>query len=214
VIWRCSVLTVLFLAAWGARVHVGTPRAVPEPPRLVTFPATLGDWRGRDLALPDDVVQQVAASDYLNRYYAAGDQLASLYIGYYRTQQQGAAIHSPMNCLPGAGWQPQTTERIALDADATDPSKLINKVVIVKGLDHQLVLYWYQTSDRVTASEYWSKAYLVADAFRTRRSDIALVRLIVPFDAHDAEGESKALRLALPLARRIQPLVHTQLFPV
>jgi EpsI family protein len=174
----------------------------------------LGEWQGRDISLSSEVVQQVAASDYLNRYYTAGDNVASLYIGYYRTQQQGAAIHSPMNCLPGAGWLPRTTDRIRLDADAATPAQLVNKVVIVKGLDQQLVLYWYQTSDRITASEYWSKAYLVADAFRTGRSDIALVRLIVPFDSHEPEGEAKALRLALPVARRVQPLVHSQLFPL
>jgi len=213
VTFRCSVLTALFLAAWGVRVHVGAPRPVPEPPPLRQFPSTLGEWHGRDLSLSADVVQQVGASDYLNRYYSAGDQLASLYIGYYRTQQQGAAIHSPMNCLPGAGWQPRLIERIPLD-EAADSSRLINKVVIVKGLDRQLVLYWYQTSDRVTASEYWSKAYLVADAFRTGRSDVALVRLIVPFDSHDPDGEADALRIALPIARKIQPLVHSQLFPV
>ena len=114
----------------------------------------LGEWQGRDISLSSDVVQQVGASDYLNRYYTAGDNIASLYIGYYRTQQQGAAIHSPMNCLPGAGWLPRTTERIRIDADAATSAQLVNKVVIVKGLDQQLVLYWYQTSDRITASEY------------------------------------------------------------
>jgi EpsI family protein len=204
-------LTVLFLAAWGVRVEVGTPRPVPQPPPLRTFPTAVGAWQGHDVDLPADVVRQVAASDYLNRFYTTGDQMASLYVGYYRTQQQGAAIHSPMNCLPGAGWQPRTIERIVLGADA---AQVINKVLIVKGLDQQLVLYWYQTSDRVTASEYWSKAYLVADAFRTRRSDIALVRLIVPVDSRDPGGEAAALRLALPMARTVQPLVHSQLFPL
>ncbi len=34
-----------------------------------------------------------------------------LYVGYYASQRQGDTIHSPQNCLPGAGWQPVETRR-------------------------------------------------------------------------------------------------------
>jgi hypothetical protein len=37
----------------------------------------------------------------------------------------------------------------------------INQVVIQKGLDNQLVLYWYQDRGRIVTSEYWAKIYLV-----------------------------------------------------
>ena len=55
----------------------------------------------------------------------------------------------------------------------------VNRVVIEKGLDRQVVLYWYQSHGRVVASEYWGKIYTVVDAIRLNRTDAALVRVIV-----------------------------------
>jgi EpsI family protein len=56
----------------------------------------------------------------------------------------------------------------------------INRVVIGKGLDKQLVLYWYQSHRRVVASEYWGKIYTVLDAVKYNRTDAALVRVVAP----------------------------------
>ena len=58
-----------------------------------------------------------------------------------------------------------------------------------KGLDKQLVLYWYQSHGRVVASEYWSKFYLVTDAVRMNRTDGAIVRVIAPVAGNSAEAE-------------------------
>jgi EpsI family protein len=91
-------------------------------------------------------------------------------------------------------------------------SRLINKVVVAKGLEQQLVLYWYQSLNRVTASEYWSKAYLVGDAFRSGRTDIAMVRIVIPIDIRDPQGESAAFAEALPFARAVLPAIQHQLF--
>ena len=62
--------------------------------------------------------------------------------------------------------------------------------MIQKGLDRQLVLYWYQSHGRVVASEYWGKFYLVRDAVRMNRTDAALVRVIVPMAPNDDNAEA------------------------
>jgi EpsI family protein len=65
--------------------------------------------------------------------------------------------------------------------------------VIQKGLDRQLVLYWYQSHGRVVANEYWNKLYLLEDAVRLNRTDAALVRVIAPIapDVNDAEERAE-----------------------
>ena len=81
-----------------------------------------------------------------------------LYIGYYKSQRQGATYHSPKNCLPGSGWAFLHTGTIALHGtQAPGPPVEINKFIIQKGLDKQLVLYWYQDRGRIITSEYWAK---------------------------------------------------------
>jgi EpsI family protein len=83
---------------------------------------------------------------------------------------------------------------------------------VQKGVDQMLVLYWYQTLNRVTASEYARKIFLVADAFRTGRTDVALVRVISPIDRRDPAGETKAMEQARPFAAQVLPDVRTRLF--
>jgi EpsI family protein len=130
-----------------------------------------------------------------------------LYVGYYQSQRQGDTMHSPLNCLPGAGWLPISQKRIEINvADEHGPrTVLVNDFVIEKGLDRQVVLYWYQSHGRVVASEYWGKIYTVVDAVRLNRSDGALVRLVVPIGANTPDAQAKAEASAVAFAQAIFP---------
>jgi EpsI family protein len=55
-----------------------------------------------------------------------------------------------------------------------------NRYVVEHGDDRSVVLYWYQTHNRIVASEYWAKLWLVVDAIRYHRSDTSLVKIVVP----------------------------------
>ena len=68
----------------------------------------------------------------------------------------------------------------------------VNQFVIQKGLDRQAVFYWYQSRDRVVASEYWGKVYTVLDAIRYNRTDAALVRVIVPIEQGESSETAQA----------------------
>ncbi len=86
--------------------------------------------------------------------------------------------------MPGAGWNPVQSPIYQLPLD--DGRKVpINLYILRKGLDEQLVLYWYQAHGRIVASEYWGKFYLVYDALRLNRTDAALVRITMPIDDDD-----------------------------
>ncbi len=70
----------------------------------------------------------------------------------------------------------------------------VNEYVVAKGEDQSVVLYWYQTRDRVIASEYRARAYLVADAIRYNRTDTALVRVVVPVTGAGVDAAEKTAR--------------------
>ena len=103
-------------------------------------------------------------------------------------------MHSPLNCLPGAGWEPVKRSRVPItvrtDPDPGAPVQTVtmNRIVIQKGLDRQVVLYWYQSHGRVVASEYWGKIYTVLDAIRLNRTDAAMVRVMSAVPDRDDEG--------------------------
>jgi EpsI family protein len=179
---RLLVLAACFLAT--ATYTNRALRAEAEPLRrpLAGMPRTIGGWQaGDDLPFAASIVRVLGVDEYLNRNYATtGQPFVSLYVGYYRSQRQGDTMHSPMNCLPGSGWQPVERERLSLDVAGRAEPVVINRVLVEKGTERALVLYWYQSLGRIVASEYASKFYLVYDAMRLNRSDGAMVRVITP----------------------------------
>jgi EpsI family protein len=85
----------------------------------------------------------------------------------------------------------------------------INRVVIRKGLERQLVLYWYQSHGHLIASEYWSKFYMVSDAVRLNRTDGAIVRIIAPISEPAAERTAEAS--AFDFAKSLVPTLDRYL---
>jgi EpsI family protein len=119
-----------------------------------------------------------------------------------------------MNCLPGAGWEPLSRSSIKIPVtvrEGTTTEIDANRYVIQKGLDRQVVLYWYQSHGRAVASEYWSKFYLIRDAVRLNRTDAALVRVIVPIQANREGAEADAETQATEFVRSMFPVLSNYL---
>jgi EpsI family protein len=119
-------------------------------------------------------------------------------------------MHSPLNCLPGSGWQPLSSGRQTIQIAGAAPIE-VNRYLIQKGGESMLVLYWYQSHGRVIASEYWGKYYMVADAIRMNRTDAALVRVIVPIGGTKAAGEHQAEATGVEFVRALFPLLARHL---
>jgi EpsI family protein len=79
----------------------------------------------------------------------------------------------------------------------------VNRYVVTKAAERQLVLYWYQAHGRAVASEYRAKFFLVADAIRTNRTDGSLVRIATPIAA--GEDSSAPEARAASFAEQIIP---------
>ena len=201
------------------------------PPRLPlqSFPDQLGpdplgSWTGTDLAIDKETLDVLGPGDFLLRSYLNRDAAEpgtapsisaqpsstppaiDLFIAYFRSQRTGDTIHSPKNCLPGAGWAPVETSRITLSL-AGHPPFPANRYIIAKGDARDIVLYWYWAHNRGVASEYWAKYYLVADSIRMNRSDGALVRISASMSP--GETPEAAEQRLLPFAAEIVPLLDS-----
>ncbi|HVB38859.1 MAG TPA: EpsI family protein [Vicinamibacterales bacterium] len=210
---RLLLISLCLLGATLVVRQAWAPEAVPARASLSHFPVTAGAWRMESaVPLEPQILRVLGVNDYLNRVYRAPDgHFAGLYVGYYASQRQGDTIHSPLNCLPGAGWEPVTRDRIVLTVPVTPAPGAasrairVNRILVQKGLDQAVVLYWYQSHGRVVASEYWGRAYMALDALRLHRTDGALVRIIAFVEGNDAGAEASANHEAESLARAITP---------
>ena len=215
-ITRIVVLAVCFSLSAAFIAKASKTEQVPPRDSLAHFPITAGTWTGRDGApFEPDILRVLGVDEYLNRFYQANRALVGLYVGYYESQRQGDTIHSPLNCLPGAGWEPlsKTYLSIPVRTQAGQPERAItvNRYVIQKGLDRQVVLYWYQSHGRVIANEYRSKVFMVYDAVRLNRTDAALVRVVSPLSGGGPEAEAEASASAVDFVKTIFPLLDNYL---
>ena len=203
VVLACLIIAVIVVLRADAQEDV--PLRAP----LATFPMQLGTWTGvPQPPFTEEVEKVLGADDYLTRAYFAPDGTGvGLFVGYWQSQRQGDTMHSPLNCLPGAGWQPMSVGMLTLDRQGSPdaPSATVNRVVIQKGIDRQLVLYWYQSHGRIVASEYWGKFYLMADAMRLNRTDGSIVRIVSPVLGDDAGAEALAEERARRFAATLLP---------
>jgi len=194
--------TAIFLQARG--------RHETFPPRrpLSDFPYQLSNWLGSDVGIAQDDRSVLGPGDFLLRVYNNSSVVepgVDFFVAYFPTQRTGGTIHSPRNCLPGAGWIPVQSGRVQISLPRQAPFAA-NRYVIAKGEDRQLVLYWYLAHGRIVASEYWAKFYLVADSIRMNRSDGSLIRLITPIGQGETVEEAQ-IRL-LSFAAQIGPSMN------
>ena len=206
--WR-FIVAVILLASTALLLQARNSSEIiaPRPP-LSSFPSQINGMTATDIPLTQDVRDVLGPGDFLLRDYRDpnAQHNVSLFIAYFPSQRAGDTIHSPKNCLPGAGWAPVTTDRIAIDVPGRAAFSA-NRYLIAKGEERQLVLYWYWAHDRAVASEYAAKFYLVTDSIRMRRTDGSLIRVSTPLAPHESvEAAQKDL---LAFTAKVVPLINT-----
>ena len=190
---RAALAATLLIVLQGALIYSAVrPESAPSGRPLSQFPTTLGSWKLLQEGVIDADTQAVLkADDLLNRYYAANNAGANLFVAAFRSQRNGKAPHSPKNCLPGSGWTPLASSYASIDVGGEVPIQ-VNRYVVAHGDERSLVMYWYQSRDRAIASEYTAKFWVVVDAMRLNRTDTALVRVVVPIRNRDEAAADKA----------------------
>jgi EpsI family protein len=204
---RLWISAVILLAASVSLRGVSHGERIVAREPLHNLPYQLAYWRGEERPLQPQIVEAVSVTDYTNRLYSdpAAEPIL-LYIGYYASQRTGSTIHSPKNCLPGAGWDPIRSGYATVSLTAGQ-AIVVNEYVIQRDQDKQLVFYWYQGRGRVTASEYSGKFWMVADAISRNRTDGALIRIITPIRNGDAEARARLVAFTQALVPHLNEVI-------
>jgi EpsI family protein len=153
-----------------------------------------------DPPFPAGVLEKLRPSEYILRtYYRKGDVLGLLTV-YYSGQRTGEAMHSPLVCLPGDGWNILERDLATVAVDGRDVE--INQIHVQKDASQRVVLYWQQTRRRIIANEYAARFFAIQDVLRDGDTSGVLIRVTV-------RDTPEAVEAGLRFSARIIPQVQS-----
>ncbi len=175
VLLLAGVLAIL--SAWTHAQRLTLHVDAPDLERSV--PARLGRWVGRPApALDPGIAQVLAADQYVHRFYRSGRTWVEMDVAYYTRPRAGAVMHSPLNCLPGNGWQVMDTRTLPVDADLS-----VRRLLVGRDGQRVAMTYWFQNRGEAIANEFGQRLLLLTNGLRGRPTDAAVVRVMSREDA-------------------------------
>jgi EpsI family protein len=211
---RKAIVLVVLLSATVLTLRIRGDRdlIVPSVP-LEELPLTIGEWHGEDVPMAPRVLEVLGDGKFLDRSYSrldgrGGAPPVDLLIAYFPSQRTGQTIHSPQNCLPGAGWTFESGGHIDL-TDTAGQSHRVAEYVVTNGTAKFEVLYWYRSRGNDIANDYAAKGYLLLQSIRDRRTDGALLRIMTPIVP--GESQDTARERAVNFTANMDPLLSPYL---
>ncbi len=187
---------VLTIAVTSVFVTVRAPE--PDPiarESFALFPRSLGDWQCRQFHLDGEVEAVLGADDYINATYVSPRQAQAVnfFSAFYHKQTEGSGIHSPEVCLPVGGWEIFTfdTHEVSFP-DTIYGTFELNRAIIQKGLEKQLVYYWFEQRGRRMTNDFSAKMTVLYDGFAMGRSDGAIVRYTTVIGQNESAAAAEA----------------------
>lgn len=199
---------------------------VPSSRPLTDVPRTLDNLTSTDIPIDQATLDVLGKGYFLNRVYMAppdpnaaavpstdpsvepdkprSQNVLSLFIAYFPTQRSGQSIHSPQNCLPGAGWTFDSSGTTMVPNAGHRPMQ-VGEYLISNGAARSEVLYWYQSHGRSIANDYKAKFFMLTDSIRLNRTDAALVRIVAPM--MPGEDRDHARARAVGFAQHLAPML-------
>ena len=177
--WQAYVPAFVLLAGCAFMWQTHSQKKMPLTAPLTSILPAIPGYKVFDLKIGDDERRVAGMTDYVSRAYIrdSSSQFQTL-VSYYDRQAQGSTIHSPRNCLPGAGWEIMRGDTRSIDVDGS--RYVVNHYTIKNGPETAVVYYWYQGRGRIAASEYAVKWNLLRDAALLGHTEEALVRIVLP----------------------------------
>jgi EpsI family protein len=196
--WIAVLLLVLTIAASKL-----TERRIVESlaAPLESIPQAIDGWSLlKTETLDTRTLQVLMPTSYLSRIYGKDGRQLGVFVAYYAVQRAGETMHSPKNCLPGSGWEIWRQDSTTVQVQGQP--KRINKYSIQRLGQRSLVFYWYQSKERVIASEALGKIMLVRDSLVDGLTGGVLARVTVSDTGLDAtDGEAFAAHLVRDIQR-------------
>lgn len=204
---RSVAIAILFGVTYALTHVVTAPASALPAPSLESLPLQMADWHGRAAPpLDAEVADTLAASAYVRRYYEGPRGVLEMDVAYYTQPRVGTTMHSPLNCLPGTGWD--VTSVATRPVTTLSGTWGVRELIAERGTSRYALTYWFQSRDRILADELSTRFHLLSESLWRRPTDTGLVRVMMPIAGAGIEERDAiadfSTRLIPELAARLR----------
>lgn len=197
---RFLVVAALMVSLWAfMESYSDNPTPLPSP--LSNFPNSAGEWRMvKNLQFDQATLDVLRPTDYLAKRYVSSDgAVADFYVGYHDGASHAGPLHSPKNCLPGAGWYEVSSRPLTIQLSSG--ALVAVEAIYQQGANTELFLYWFQVGGHQVTNEYVMKLQEIKNALFTGRRDASFIRISVPI----TDDKQLALKQAESFLKAVYP---------
>jgi EpsI family protein len=185
---RIIIVIVLFVVASIVVYIKPAPKRSSKVTSMDQVLQTVDGWKaGAHVPYDAQVIRTLALDDYLNRTFSKDGKAVSLYIGYYKSAAKLGAVHDPLVCFPGQGWEVSDQGHGEMAIEEGSGQKVSYSTMLVKRgtASSQLILYWFQAYETASADTLSQKLAALQQKFSGVGEDNAFVRLSCPVVANN-----------------------------
>ena len=140
------------------------------------IPAVLGNWRGTDVVLTEDVYDILETRAIIHRSYQYRDQRVFLSLVFY--PETKVDFHAPEACLAGGGREiKKSAKTIMLENAGKNISLDLNQLIYSGELNKELVYYFFKTGSYMGNSYIHLRFSLAGNKLSGNGTSGSLIRI-------------------------------------
>ena len=168
------------------------------------IPIIVNNWYGRDLPMDERTYEILETRDAIMREYVNSDKETML-LAVVFSQNNRKISHPPEVCFSGGGWSIASKDKQFVTINSKEIE--INRLILEKGSEKQVVLYLYKAGDILTSNYYAQQFNVILNGMLHKNTSSALIRI----STNIAEDVDKTTVLTKQFAKEIIPLLEQSL---
>jgi EpsI family protein len=169
--------------------------------KFFSFPLTIGDWTGKEVAMSEYVYQGIETPYLFLRNYYSPQHHIPVNLSMVWFDDRNIAFHAPEACMGGFGNQvvEKSMKQVILHGNEYQLDTLI---VQMPGQDKQLVWYFFDVDGYITTSQTDIRLHVLKKRLLGKRASASFIRLMAPYTDDPAQTEQTLaafLEFLLPL---------------
>lgn len=189
ILFLCLTFTALIVHFLEYDTYNASATAITS---IEGIPTEFAGWKGRDIALEENIYEILETRSIIHRMYYKGNQQVFLSLVYY--PETKVDFHAPEACLSGSAIKIVKSLRdITVKDGETNRTIHVNQLLYERATGTDLVYYFFKSGDFLGNSYIKLRLQLALNKFGSQSKSGSLIRLSTPIPIASSDKANELL---------------------